>query len=62
MSRMVILGAGISGRTAAAFVTKRLSRDHPVTVVSASDFYNGSRPASWLVANAGQAIWHARST
>ncbi len=36
MSRVVILGAGISGHTAAAYARKWLGRDDTVTVVSPS--------------------------
>ena len=47
MSRVVILGAGISGHTAASFARKWLSRDDTVTVISPSDTYN------WIPSN----IW-----
>ena len=47
MSRVVILGAGISGHTAAAFARKWLGRDDTVTVVSPNDTYN------WIPSN----IW-----
>jgi sulfide:quinone oxidoreductase len=47
MSRVVILGAGISGHTAAAFARRWLGRDDTVTVVSPNDFYN------WIPSN----IW-----
>ncbi len=47
MSRVVILGAGISGHTAAAFARKWLSRDDTVTVVSPNETYN------WIPSN----IW-----
>jgi sulfide:quinone oxidoreductase len=47
MSRMVILGAGISGHTAAAFARKWLGREHSVTVVSPRPDYN------WIPSN----IW-----
>jgi sulfide:quinone oxidoreductase len=47
MSRVVILGAGISGHTAAAFARRWLGRDDTVTVVSPNDCYN------WIPSN----IW-----
>ena len=47
MSRVVILGAGISGHTAAAYARKWLGRDDTVTVVSPNDSYN------WIPSN----IW-----
>jgi sulfide:quinone oxidoreductase len=47
VSRVVILGAGISGHTAASFARKWLSRDDTVTVISPSDTYN------WIPSN----IW-----
>jgi len=40
MSRVVILGAGISGHTAAAYARKWLGRDDTVTVVSPNHSYN----------------------
>jgi sulfide:quinone oxidoreductase len=47
MSRVVVLGAGISGHTAAAFLRKWLGRDHEVVVVSPKPTYN------WIPSN----IW-----
>jgi sulfide:quinone oxidoreductase len=47
MARIVVLGAGISGHTAAAFLRKWLSTNHEVTVVSPSAEYN------WIPSN----IW-----
>lgn len=47
MSRVVILGAGISGHTAATFARKWLSSDDSVTVVSPLECYN------WIPSN----IW-----
>ncbi|MEZ5356022.1 MAG: FAD/NAD(P)-binding oxidoreductase [Bryobacteraceae bacterium] len=47
MARVVILGAGISGHTAAAFARKWLGRGDEVTVVSPSPTYN------WIPSN----IW-----
>ena len=47
MSRIVILGAGVSGHTAAAFARHWLGRRHEVTVVSPRADYN------WIPSN----IW-----
>ena len=47
MSRVVVLGAGISGHTAAAFLRAWLGREHTVTVVSPKERYN------WIPSN----IW-----
>ena len=45
--KIVILGAGISGHTAAAFLKKKLGRNHEVTVISPSQYYQ------WIPSN----IW-----
>jgi len=47
MARVVVLGAGVSGHTAAAFLRKWLNRNHEVTVVSPEPTYN------WIPSN----IW-----
>jgi sulfide:quinone oxidoreductase len=47
MSRIVVLGAGISGHTAAAFLRRWLSPNDSVTVVSPKPEYN------WIPSN----IW-----
>ncbi len=47
MSRLVVLGAGVAGHTAAAFARKWLSRGDQVTVVSPLPHYN------WIPSN----IW-----
>jgi sulfide:quinone oxidoreductase len=47
MSRLVVLGAGVSGHTAAAFARKWLSRNDQVTVVAPQPHYN------WIPSN----IW-----
>jgi sulfide:quinone oxidoreductase len=47
MSRVVILGAGVSGHTAASFARKWLGRGHEVVVVSPKPTYN------WIPSN----IW-----
>lgn len=45
--RVLVLGAGISGHTAAAFLKKKLGKKHEVTVVSPSQYYQ------WIPSN----IW-----
>jgi sulfide:quinone oxidoreductase len=47
MSKVVVLGAGVSGHTAASFLRRWLSSDHEVTVVSPNSHYN------WIPSN----IW-----
>jgi len=47
MSRIVILGAGIAGHTAASYLQKYLGREHEITVVSPSSKYQ------WIPSN----IW-----
>jgi sulfide:quinone oxidoreductase len=47
VSRVVVLGAGIAGHTAAAFARKWLGKADTVTVVSPKDYYN------WIPSN----IW-----
>ncbi len=47
MARVVVLGAGISGHTAAAFIRKKLGKSHSVTVVSPNSKYQ------WIPSN----IW-----
>ncbi len=47
MARIVVLGAGVAGHTAAAFVRHWAGRDHEVTVVSPKPDYN------WIPSN----IW-----
>jgi sulfide:quinone oxidoreductase len=47
MARLVVLGAGISGHTAAAFARKWLGREDAVTVISPQPHYN------WIPSN----IW-----
>ena len=48
MSRVVVLGAGIAGHTAAAFARKWLGRDHTVTVVSPRPDYNWVPSNIWV--------------
>ncbi|MGE0440002.1 MAG: NAD(P)/FAD-dependent oxidoreductase [Gemmatimonadales bacterium] len=47
MSRVVVMGAGVSGHTAAAFARRWLGRTDTVTVISPKDYYN------WIPSN----IW-----
>jgi sulfide:quinone oxidoreductase len=47
MARVVVLGAGISGHTAAAHIRRKLGRKHEVVVVSPSEYYQ------WIPSN----IW-----
>jgi sulfide:quinone oxidoreductase len=48
MSRVVVLGSGISGHTAAAFARRWLGREHSVTVVSPRDHYNWVPSNIWV--------------
>ena len=47
MARVVVLGAGIAGHTAASYLQKYLSKDHKITVVSPTSTYQ------WIPSN----IW-----
>ncbi len=47
MSKIVILGAGIAGHTAASYLQKNLGKEHQITVVSPSSVYQ------WIPSN----IW-----
>ncbi len=47
MAKVVVLGAGISGHTAAAFLKKKLGKKHEVVVVSPASYYQ------WIPSN----IW-----
>ena len=47
MSKIVILGAGISGHVAAAHLRRKLSKEHEVVVVSPNSNYQ------WIPSN----IW-----
>ncbi len=47
VSRVIVLGAGIAGHTAASFLRRWLGRQHSVTVVSPNGTYN------WIPSN----IW-----
>ena len=48
MSRVVVLGAGIAGHTAAAFARSWLGREHAVTVVSPRPDYNWVPSNIWV--------------
>jgi sulfide:quinone oxidoreductase len=47
MAKIVVLGAGISGHTAAAHIRRKLGRKHEVVVISPSEYYQ------WIPSN----IW-----
>jgi sulfide:quinone oxidoreductase len=47
MAKIVVLGAGISGHTAAAYLKQKLGKNHEVVVVSPSEYYQ------WIPSN----IW-----
>lgn len=47
MAKIVVLGAGIAGHTAAAHIRRKLGKNHEVTVVSPSEYYQ------WIPSN----IW-----
>ncbi len=47
MAKVIVLGAGIAGHTAAAFIRKKLGSGHQVVVVSPSEYYQ------WIPSN----IW-----
>ncbi|MGO9976302.1 MAG: NAD(P)/FAD-dependent oxidoreductase [Solirubrobacteraceae bacterium] len=48
MSRVVVLGAGIAGHTAAAFARSWLGKDHTVTVISPRPDYNWVPSNIWV--------------
>jgi sulfide:quinone oxidoreductase len=48
VSRVVVLGAGIAGHTAAAFARRWLGREHAVTVVSPRPDYNWVPSNIWV--------------
>ncbi len=47
MARVVVLGAGIAGHTAASYLQKYLGKEHQITVVSPTSTYQ------WIPSN----IW-----
>ncbi len=46
--KIVVLGAGISGHTAAAFLKKKLGKNHDVTVISPSQYYQWVPSNIWI--------------
>ncbi|HCD53592.1 MAG TPA: sulfide:quinone reductase [Balneolaceae bacterium] len=48
MARVVVLGAGISGHTSAAFLKKMLGKKHEVIVVSPSQYYQWVPSNIWV--------------
>lgn len=46
--KVVVLGAGISGHTAAAFLKKKLGKNHEVTVISPSQYYQWVPSNIWI--------------
>lgn len=46
--KVLVLGAGISGHTAAAFLKKKLGKKHEVTVVSPSQYYQWVPSNIWV--------------
>ena len=48
MAKVVVLGAGISGHTAASFLKKMLGKKHEVTVVSPNSYYQWVPSNIWV--------------
>ena len=48
MAKVVVLGAGISGHTAAAFIKKKLGKKHEVVVVSPNSYYQWVPSNIWV--------------
>ncbi len=48
MAKVLVLGAGISGHTAAAYLRKKLSKNHQVAVVSPSAYYQWVPSNIWV--------------
>ena len=48
MAKVVVLGAGISGHTAAAFIKKKLGKMHEVVVVSPNSYYQWVPSNIWV--------------
>ena len=48
MAKILVLGAGISGHTAAAFLKKKLGSTHQVVVVSPSAYYQWVPSNIWV--------------
>ncbi len=48
MARVVVLGAGISGHTAASHIRRKLGRSHDVVVISPSEYYQWVPSNIWV--------------
>ena len=48
MAKVVVLGAGISGHTAAAHIRRKLGKNHEVVVVSPSEYYQWVPSNIWV--------------
>jgi sulfide:quinone oxidoreductase len=48
MAKVVVLGAGISGHTAAAHIRRKLGKEHDVTVVGPSEYYQWVPSNIWV--------------
>ncbi len=48
MAKIVVLGAGISGHTAAAFMKKKLGKSHQVVVISPNSYYQWVPSNIWV--------------
>lgn len=48
MAKVVVLGAGISGHTAAALLRRNLPKENEVTVVSPSSYYQWIPSKIWV--------------
>jgi len=48
MARVIVLGAGISGHTAASFLKKILGKKHEVIVISPNSYYQWVPSNIWV--------------
>ena len=48
MAKVIVLGAGISGHTAAALLKRKLGKNHEVIVISPSEYYQWIPSNIWL--------------
>ena len=48
MARVLVLGAGIAGHTAASYLQKYLSKEHQITVVSPTSTYQWIPSTIWV--------------
>ena len=48
MSKIVVLGAGISGHTTAAYLKRMLGKKHEVVVVSPAEYYQWIPSNIWI--------------